>query len=108
MTEALTIDRAGIQQIFAERKTEIEDEEREVKIVQASVDSEMADLVSEFQSRLNLLVQRRSIPGKPRMTYVMKKLPLFGRTDNLEFKDYFEFPNQENFNKMYDADREGI
>ena len=68
--------------------------------MQASVESEMADLVSEFQSRMNLLVQRGSTPRKQRLTYLMKKLPLFGRSDNLEFKKYFEFPSQDSFDLL--------
>ena len=49
-----------------------------------------------------MLVQKTSTPTKPKLTYVLKKLPMFGRSDNLEFKNYFEYPSQQEFDQIVD------
>ena len=94
LTKVLTVDKEGIQSIFAQRREEIEEEKKEAEVTSTCLDNEIHNLVSEFQERLTMLVQKTSTPTKPKLTYVLKKLPMFGRSDNLEFKNYFEYPSQ--------------
>lgn len=82
----------------------LEEEKKDVESRQAAAENEISDLIAEFQSRLNLIVTRASTPRRPQsmLVHKLKKLPMFGRSDNLEFKNYFEFPSEQEFELMPD------